>query len=188
MKKFIIAFIALQTSFIASASWDYAEETDAMTSKRTVIAYLQSSNTLDLDFPYKGKNHGVLQVRQHPKYGLDVIFSVEKGQLQCNRYQGCAIEVRFDDGPAMTFSANEPADNSSTHVFLQNAKRFIASASKAKRILVQVTMFRNGSPVLEFRSANPLVWPQGSGGAKTPSRGKEKSTPETTWPTPGKLN
>lgn len=158
MKKIIILTAVLLACSAVSADWQYTEDTDAMTSKRSIQASLESNNSLNLGFPYGGKNNGYLHVRQHPKYGLDVILNVDKGQILCNNYQGCDIMVRFDDKPPMRFAGTEPADNSSDTVFVQGAKRFIAEASKARRILVQVTMYKNGAPTLEFFSSKPLDW------------------------------
>ena len=140
------------------SAWQYDQQNDAMTSKASRTASIKSSNSLDLDFPYKGLNFGHLQIRQHPKWGLDVIFSIDKGQLQCNSYGGCPIEVRFDDAPAVRFSGTEPADNSSDTVFIQGAPKFIALAKKSKRILIRMNVYHGGAPVLEFSSPKTLEW------------------------------
>lgn len=153
-----VIVLALLVARAAQADWQYTERTDPMTSKRTLFAVLESNNSLSLDFPYRGENHGQLTVRQHPKWGLDVIFQVEKGQIMCSSFRGCGITVRFDDSPPVRFDANESADHDSKVIFLSNEGRFISAASKAKRILVQVNMFQNGAPILEFHSSKPLEW------------------------------
>lgn len=129
-----------------------------MTGKAAKYAELISANTLALNFPYQGKNHGSLVVRRHPKYGLDVVVSVEKGQILCRSYDGCEVYVRFDQGKPQRFSAMPAADHSSEVVFLTARSRFIASASKAKRILVQIPMYQAGEQVLDFKTTEPLVW------------------------------
>jgi hypothetical protein len=171
MKRFFY-LLALLASASAHADWSYSEDTDAMTSKRTSYAQLQSDNSLNLGFPYKGKNHGNLTVRQHPKYGLNVIFTIDKGQLICRSYDGCSVMVRFDDKPAVRFGANGPADHSSDTIFISGASQFVASASKAKRILVQANVYQSGSPVLEFSSSTPLLWGAKSAAAKPMSKPK----------------
>lgn len=132
-----------------------------MSGKTTRYAQIRSDNSLSLGFPYSGRNYGQLTVRQHPKYGLDVIFQVEKGQLMCNGHRGCVIAVKFDDKAPMTFSADGPEDNSTEVAFLRDEGRFINAARGARRILVQVTMFRAGNQLLEFTAPEPLKWPQG---------------------------
>lgn len=158
MKTIIATLAALLACTTASADWQYQDSADQMTSKRTSFARLESNNSLDLDFPYKGRNHGTLTVRQHPRYGQNVIFEIDQGQIMCSHYRGCSVIVRFDDQPPVTFSGTEPADNSPTAIFINNGGRFISAASKARKILVQVGLFHNGSQVLEFHSAKPLDW------------------------------
>jgi hypothetical protein len=138
--------------------WKYSNETDPMTSKTTTHAVLRSNNSLDLGSPYSGTNHAELVVRKHPRYGTDVIFKIDQGQLMCSTISGCPIKVRFDDGAPMNFTGTEPADNDSAVVFVNEKQRFIAAASKAKNILVQVNIFHNGAPVLEFYTPKPLTW------------------------------
>lgn len=137
-----------------------------MTSKETRTASIKSTNSLELDFPYKGKNHGSLQVRRHPRHGLNVIFIIDKGQLQCGSYNGCNVVIRFDDLPAATFSGAGPADNSSNVIFIKNSAKFIAQATKAKKILVQANIYQEGAPVLQFDSKTPLVWTAAGKGKK----------------------
>lgn len=158
MKMFLTA--VLSTAFAASASaWTYQVDVDKMTNKKTSYALAQSTSSLNLGFPYQGRNMGLLTVRQHPQYGLDVIFSVDKGQLTCSSYSSCEVLVKFDDGKPVRFSGTEPADNSSDTIFLDNKKRFIDAAKKAKKILVQVQFFQQGTHVLEFSVPGSLVWP-----------------------------
>lgn len=160
MKKMVLAALAafMAVSGAAMADWSYEATTDKMTGKSGRTASLTSENSLALDFPYRGTNHGHLTVRQHPKYGLDVIFQVQKGQILCSSYGGCPIEVKFDNDKPVRFTGTEPADNSSDTVFINNPAKFIAAAQKAKTILVQVNMYHAGAPVLEFKSSTPLEW------------------------------
>lgn len=150
--------ILLSTGGALAASWSYDTRSDPMTGKETKSAWVDSDNSLSLDFPYAGRNHGLLQVRRHPKYGLDVIVSIEKGQLMCRSYEPCRIAVRFDDRKPVTFTGYPSADQDSTVVFLEPESRFIESAKKAKRILVQLTLYRGGDQVLIFSTPSSLNW------------------------------
>lgn len=157
----VAAVAAILTCAAAAhaGEWKFTTDTDRMTSKVTSTAQLSSENSLDLSFPYKGRNMGRLTVRQHPRYGLQVILDVEKGQVLCNSFNGCPVLIRFDDKPPHTFNGGESADNNPTIVFILDAKAFIAQASKAHQILVQVNFFQNGAQTLEFRPTRPLAWP-----------------------------
>ena len=171
MRKFL-AFALMLMASGANANWGYSENTDRMTSKSTSAASITSDNSLRLDFPYKGDNYGRITVRQHPKYGLDVIIAIDKGQILCSSYNGCPVEIRFDDKPAMRFSGTGPADNSNDTVFLSNAPRFISEAKKAKRILVSMNIYKSGAPLLEFSTTAPLQW-----GNKAAEPIKKSATP-----------
>jgi hypothetical protein len=142
----------------ATKEWEYFNESDSMTGKTNQFATLTSDNSLDLSFPYKGKNHGILMIRQTK--GTDVIFSIEQGQMLCSSYSGCSITVRFDDNPPQKFNANEPADHSKTYLFVNDTARFINAAKKAKSIKVQPLLFQQGAQVLEFSTPVPLMWPK----------------------------
>lgn len=159
MLRFLVSLALVFFGTTTRAQWKYDTDKDEMTGKTTTTATVQSSDSLALAFPYGGENRGHLTVRKHPTYGLDVIFQVTKGQIQCSSYSGCSLKVKFDDAQPVTFSGTPAADHSSNYVFLQNTKLFLQKAAKAKRILVQATFFHGGSPILTFDAPMPLVWP-----------------------------
>jgi hypothetical protein len=141
-----------------AVSWAYDAGVDKMTGKESKTAWVRSENSLKLDFPYAGENFGVLSVRRHPKYGTDVAVKIDKGQLMCRSYDPCSVMVRFDESKPVRFSGYPSADHDSTVVFIEPEARFIAMATKAKRILVQLTLYRGGDQVLEFSTPNTLNW------------------------------
>lgn len=152
-----VALLALLHT-VALADWRYSKDVDQMTGKARVIAELESNNQLDLDYPYKGRNFGRLYVVQKPGRKLEVLFIIERGQLVCP-IEDCAVTIRFDEQTAQRFSVVPPDDHSSTVLFINSTSSFIAKAKKAKRILVAATVYQSGTPVLEFRSVEPLSWP-----------------------------
>jgi hypothetical protein len=156
----LLAALAVSMSTVTLAdSWSYKTDIDKMTSKQQKFSSMRSDNSLKLSFPYASdSNYGYLTVRN--MNGKDeVLVSIQKGQIICPGYgDGCTVTVRFDQAPPVRFSAIGPSDHSNEVFFIQNATRFIASASKAKKILVQFTMYNEGDPVLEFSPTTPLVW------------------------------
>lgn len=154
----------------AAAHWSYDEATDRMTDAKNRTASVASSNSLSLEFPYQGVNHGRFMVRQHPQYGLDVLLVIDKGQFQCYRMDGCVIQIRFDSGPAGRYGF-VPADGGKANVvFAKSAKPLIERLKKAKTALVQVPIYGAGAQVLEFTFDTPLEWgapsPQKKGSGK----------------------
>jgi hypothetical protein len=155
-----LALVLLVSSSISAWAddWRYSEQTDKMNGSQTKLGEVFSDNSLDLAFPYSGENRGRLVVRQDKQNGLNVIFTIRKGQLICDSYHGCQVQVRFDEAQPVTFHGGGAADHSSTTIFLTPERRFIDLAKKAKRIRVAVTVYQAGSQVLEFSSSTSLIW------------------------------
>jgi hypothetical protein len=132
------------------SQWYYSHDTDEMTGKASHSASVQSGNTVEFDFPYEGVQRARLSLRRHPRYGNDVIFGIEKGQLLCPSYEGCTVLVRFDDGEPASFSANPPADHSSETVFIENYDRFVSRMRVAKQVRISPKVYQQGSVVFTF--------------------------------------
>lgn len=158
MKKILVSGLLMLLVGLVHADWQYLAQEDKMTGKPSKRAYLESNNTLALDFPYNGRNHGILQVRKDPKHGTNVLVRVEKGQILCRSYEPCTISVRFDSAQPVRFSGVGSGDHDSKIVFFNSEPKFIAAAKKAKKILIQLTMYQAGEQVLEFQSSKPLEW------------------------------
>lgn len=158
MGKWFFTAMLLSLATSASADWRYDSNVDQMTDKKVLWATLESNNSLKLKFPYAGRNYGTIYIRQHPKSGLNVMVSVEQGQILCSTFDECSVTVRFDDGRPITFSAVGPSDHSSNKLFLHGEAKFVAEAKKAKRILVALTMYQAGQQVPDFHSSAPLDW------------------------------
>ncbi len=142
---------------VHAAEWSYSETEDKMSGDMTKLASVRSDNSLSLDFPYKGVNHGTLAVRQRGRE-LVVMFQIDKGQILCSAYSSCEVRVRFDDDKPMVFTGAPAKSGDSNVVFINNEAGFVRAATKAKRIFVQPTIYQNGSPVLEFSFAEALKW------------------------------
>lgn len=138
--------------------WRYQTHTDTLSGKDYKVATLRSDNSISLSFPYQGINYGHLVVRQHPQYGFSVYFTIDKGQILCRSYSGCVHKIRFDEGEVENFTANEPADNSSTTIFSRYPKWALGKLKSANKIIVRVTMHNEGDQTLVFTVDEPLKW------------------------------
>ena len=130
--------------------WRYRVDADPMTSKKARYASIDSENTLNFDFPYQGEQHGTLILRDHPIHGRDVMITIDKGQILCQSYEDCTIRVRFDEGSPQRWNAAGPADNRSTMIFLRNEGAFIQRLRAAKVVRIQIPVYQEGEPMLEF--------------------------------------
>lgn len=127
--------------------WVYSADEDPMSGKTSYTAYVKSENTLNLDFPYQGEQQGTLVIRRSPRHGNDVFVTIEKGQIMCSDYS-CPVRFRFDDAAPVTYTGNEPADNSAETVFVPYS--IAKKIQSAKRVRVEFNLFHNGVGMLEF--------------------------------------
>jgi hypothetical protein len=133
--------------------WTYSDLADGMTSGRVRTANLVSSNSLSLPFPYEGVQHARLILRRHPRWGKNVILTIEKGQILCHdsSFEPCYVQVRFDDGKAIPFHASNSADHDSSVIFINGFDRFVTQLKKAKRLSIEIVLFQAGTHTLEFK-------------------------------------
>jgi hypothetical protein len=136
--------------------WEYEEHAEKMGRGTVKFATVRSLNEVEFDFPYRAPQRATLELRTHPKYGKDVILSIEKGQFLCG-IQSCKVSVRFDNGKVQNYSANEPADHRSTILFLRGYDRFLASARQAKKVYIEAMFYQEGTRVFEF-DISGLKW------------------------------
>lgn len=160
MKALVFACCALIAS-AASAQWEYNTRADKMTGKTKHITGVVSTNSLNLAFPYAGTNYGRIIVRQEDGKAPEVFVTVDEGQILC-RLSDCSLRVRFDENQPIRMSGSPPDDHSSRIVFINQASKFIAAAQKAKRILIEMSFYKNGNQILEFDTPVPLALPQRS--------------------------
>lgn len=133
------------------SSWDYSQFEDEMGSGKVYTAAIESTNTINLDFPYKGEQHGLLMLREHPKHGKDVILKIQRGQLLDSEYNDPVV-VRFDTDKPLTFSSVGASDHSTETLFLRgNAFSVFANRLKtAKTVRIQAPIYQGGNQVFVF--------------------------------------
>ena len=132
------------------SQWDYRQDKDPMGKGTAYFASVLSTNTVNFGFPYSGAQHGTLTLRTHPRYGKDVILSIERGQFLCPSYDGCTVLVRFDDSKAIQYSAAGAADNSTETIFIRGYASFVGHLEKSKRVHISANVYQEGAPVFEF--------------------------------------
>lgn len=132
------------------SQWKYYKGEDLMSKGTIYYSETKSTNSVNFDYPYSGAQHGTLILRTHPRYGKDLILSIDKGQFLCRSYSGCKVLIRFDEGSAVSYSAAEPQDNSSNIIFIKNYSNFAGNMLKAKKVRISADVYQEGSPVFEF--------------------------------------
>ena len=140
-------------------TWVYEEATDKMGGGTSKSASIGSINTFNLEFPYQGEQRATLTIRKHPRYGKDVILSIERGQFVCNTFD-CRIDISFDGGKPILAGGNEPSDHSTTAVFIHGRSfdSLSRQIKKSKRMSIGMNFFQQGTRVFEF-DVEGLKWP-----------------------------
>jgi len=138
-----------------TTTWHYKEDKDAMTGGTTKMAFIQSSNEVEFNFPYQGKQRMSLLLRK--KKSTDAVISIVKGQFMCHVTEDCYVNIRFDDGKPAKYQVGLPADHSTTVLFIQNTSRLITNLLKAKRVRIESTFYQEGNVVFEFNTQD-LKW------------------------------
>ena len=141
--------------------WGYSESDDETGRGRVYHTSILSTNTISLDSPYQGAQHGILQIREHPQYGRDVYLTIEKGQLLDSEFHGKVV-VRFDSDKPLAFPSVRPADLSSETLFLRgNAFAvFINRLKTAKTVRIEVPVYHAGDQLFLF-DVEGFTWKNG---------------------------
>lgn len=138
-------------------SWSYTTDEDKVRGGTSYFATTTSTNTVHQDPPYDSATTMRLTVRRMPSSGTDVVLTISSGQMMCPSYEGCSGTVRFDNGPARRITFNGPADSSSDTIFVIGAKSFIGNLKKAKKVIIEKTLYEAGNPQFEF-DVSGLKW------------------------------
>ena len=134
----------------ARGEWIYSGYTDDATGKYAKTARLTSKNSMNFGWPYSGIQYGEFEIRNHPRYGVDAMLSIDKGQLLCDSYNNTTVLVRFDDRPATRYACADAADHSSDIVFIRNVAGLEAGMKTAKKMFITVSVYQEGSRTWEF--------------------------------------
>lgn len=138
------------------SKWSYNTYRDEMRGTESKTATVASENTVKLDFPY-GEQQGELTLRTDPKSGLNVMVSVEKGQILCNSFSENHISAKFDGGPVQNFRCTDASDGSSNVAFIVDEKTFLKKVRGAKRTIVEAEFFQQGRQQFVFETTG-LDW------------------------------
>lgn len=142
----------------SSGPWRYSSEIDPLTDGATRLACVTSRNTVSLDFPY-GNRSVELCLRDSPQFGRDAFIRLQgSGQFLCDLFDGCTLQVRFDEAPASGFTAVEPSDSSTNILFIQNRSRLENGLKGATRTIIQAEFYQAGVQPIEFPTEG-FEWP-----------------------------
>ncbi|TNE37801.1 MAG: hypothetical protein EP321_09655 [Sphingomonadales bacterium] len=140
-----------------ASKWHYSEKKDEMRGTTAKFAELRSENEVNLDFPY-GSVNGIITVRKRPQDGLNIMFSVDNGQILCRSFGDTTyVSAKFDDGPIKRYACTGTSDGSSETAFIEHTVDFLANLKKAKRTIIEAELYNNGREQFTFDTAG-LDW------------------------------
>jgi hypothetical protein len=134
---------------VTNPNWQYTEETDEMTGKKSFFTSCQSENILTFDFPYDGGSIFTLGLRKN-KDGRVIFVTVSKGQFLTS-YDGSSMRVKFDDEPPLNFSCNGASDGSADVIFINSYSKFVNKLKKAKKISIEPEFYQEGKQIVRFK-------------------------------------
>ena len=138
---------------VTEGKWAYFDYEDAASGKAAFKASLKSENEINLSFPYGGNQNGTLSLRNHPRFGKDIFFKINKGQILSidgYSYDNKYFLVRFDDGDVNRWNYLEAADQSSDIIFISNEKKFKEKLTNSSKIYLTVNLYQDGQRTFIF--------------------------------------
>lgn len=141
----------------ADGPWTYSTTEDKVRGSTTYYARTTSTNTINQNPPYDSDTSMGIAVRKSLSDGTNVLLTISSGQMMCPSYEGCSGTVSFDGGPAQRIRFAGPADSSSDTIFVEGAKSFIVKLKKAKKVVIEKTLYEAGNPQFEF-DVRGLKW------------------------------
>jgi hypothetical protein len=112
-------------------------------------ATIHSTNRATMAFPYAGAQRASIVVRNNGS-GLNVMFSLQRGHLDCDNWEECSITMKFDDTPATEYRVSESTDESSVDLIVENKENFVGQLAHANIVWMQAKGFQDSSPVFKF--------------------------------------
>lgn len=144
---------------IEETKWFFWNDRDEMRNAYVQYARRVSSNQVEFTFPYAGGAHLQLGLRRGSKgsgVGLDAMLVIKPGQFECG-WNGCAITMKFDDGPVERWRMTEAQSNNGM-IFFDRPRELIARLNKASRVMIEASFFSEGRRQFTLE-VSPVVWP-----------------------------
>lgn len=138
------------------SNWQYTQKNDELRNSNTQFAYCESKNSKDFGYPYSNVKQGI-GLRKDDN-GFEIIIVLTEGQYSCE-YDGCTINVKFDDGEIQKYKASFNLEFSGK-MFIRNKKKFYNNLIKSNRVIIESDFFRHGSQTFNF-DVTGLTWEHG---------------------------
>lgn len=139
----------------SAQNWAYSSGLDPMRNQTSYWAQCTSLEKVNMDFPFTEVQQQII-LRNRPTDGFNIILALTQGQYSCG-FDGCNINVRFDDGKIQKFRVSTSSDGDSKNLFVQNKKGFLSQLSKAHQVMIEADYFQRGNKTFTFH-VDGLEW------------------------------
>lgn len=140
-------------SLYGNYRWEYNKLPEEMSGKTISQAMLYTKETFSLSSPYSGEQRAYLKIRNHPRYGKDILIGVRSGILM-----GKYVSARFDDRPMRKFDTIESENGDHTALFIANYNEFLKELKRSKSLRLEVKFYEEPTQILRF-IVEGLKWP-----------------------------
>ena len=148
---------ALATTEPAEATtWTYENRVEAENEPITHRASVTSPTRLQFGFPYTGGSTVRLGIREREGDAL-VSLHVKNGVFN-RSFEGGNIQIRFDNGPPITYPYAAAENGSATVIFLDKPGAIIRKLKSSRSVVVNLDFYNQGNRQFTFNTAN-LRWP-----------------------------
>lgn len=154
-KLLSFAFALLFSTFAHAQAWEYRNKTDQMRGTNTRFAESTSTNKINFSAPYSGGSHLELTLRERSQDGLNILFTISKGQFQC--VTGCKFFAKFDEGKIYEIAATNSSSGKVDTIFVEDEAPFLQALRQSKKLIVEMEFYQEGSKQFVFNTAG-LKW------------------------------
>lgn len=155
VKLLAFALALLFSTFAHAQAWEYHNKTDQMRGTSTRFAESTSTNKVNFGAPYSGGSYLELTLRERSKDGLNILFTISKGQFQCAT--GCKFFAKFDEGKIYEIAATGSSSGSVDTIFVEDEIPFLEALRRSKKLIVEMEFFQEGSNQFVFNTVG-LKW------------------------------
>lgn len=140
-----------------TSGWRYTAEKDEMRGTTRKVAYIDSPQRLEFQFPYAGGSTVTLYISKRGAAKPVIGLKVDKGQFICSITGDTAIQVKFGDRPVEPFGCLVASDGSSNVIFMSHPELFLVRMRKTKALIIEAPFYREGVRQIRFETAG-LDW------------------------------
>ena len=137
-------------------TWTYENRVEAEGEPITHRASVTSPTRLEFGFPYTGGSTVRLSIREREGDAL-VSLHIKNGVFN-RSFEGGNVQIRFDNGPPITYPYAAAENGSATVIFLDRTGAIIRKLKSSRSVVTNLDFYNQGNRQFTFNTAN-LRWP-----------------------------